>query len=117
MLEEGWMGFEVVNLEREELFHPDLRKGMSGWNKRNEEDRNGFWQVVLTVCTVKEYSLLAFGQCSCGTCPAETPYWAEMFSGRNLFLSPIACAQWISCALILIVHKCHKDKGELFGRE
>lgn len=88
MLEEGWMGFEVVNLEREELFHPDLRKGMSGWNKRNEEDRNGFWQVVLTVCTVKEYSLLAFGQCSCGTCPAETPYWAEMFSGRNLFLCP-----------------------------
>lgn len=26
MLEEGRMGFEVVNLEREELFHPDLQK-------------------------------------------------------------------------------------------
>lgn len=76
MLEVGWMGFEVVNLEREELFHPDLKKkkGVSGWNKRNKEDRNGFWQVVLTACIVKEYYLLAFGQCSCGTSPAETLY-------------------------------------------
>lgn len=50
------------------------QKGTIGWNKRKKEDRNGFWQVVLFVCFVKEYCLLAFafGQCSCGTWPAET---------------------------------------------
>lgn len=87
MLEVGWMGFEVVNLEREELFHPDLQKKV--WVvgiKEIKKDRNGFWQVVLTACIVKEYYFLAFGQCSCGTSPAETLYWSVQWQKSLLLL-------------------------------